>query len=92
MANKLWNDLVWLHGEHLEGWDDVILDYEYPHISSVEPSWRQLKTSGSKRLIPLVGVSSEAIKIMHRQSISPFFCSIRILINMVARATHDLPL
>ena len=22
-ANKLWNDLVWLHREHLEGWDDA---------------------------------------------------------------------
>ena len=54
-------------------WSDVELDDEYPHINLVEHPWRQLKTSGSKRLVPLVGASLEAIKIMHRQGVSSQF-------------------
>lgn len=48
-------------------WGDVRLDHKYPHINLVEHPWRQLKTSGSKRLVPLVGASLEAIKVMHKQ-------------------------
>ena len=48
-------------------WEDIQLDHEYPHISLKPHPWRRLKTSGSKRLIPLVGASLEAIKVMHRQ-------------------------
>jgi integrase len=54
-------------------WSDVRLDHEYPHINLVEHPWRQLKTSGSKRLVPLVGVSLEAIKVMHQQGFSTKF-------------------
>jgi integrase len=54
-------------------WSDVRLDHEYPHINLVEHPWRQLKTSGSKRLVPLVGVSLEAIKVMHQQGFSTQF-------------------
>ena len=54
-------------------WGDVRLDHEYPHINLVEHPWRQLKTSGSKRLVPLVGVSLEAIKVMHQQGFSTQF-------------------
>jgi integrase len=54
-------------------WGDVRLDHEYPHINLVEHPWRQLKTSGSKRLVPLVGVSLEAIKVMHQQGVSTQF-------------------
>ena len=54
-------------------WEDVCLDHQYPHVSLVPHPWRPLKTSGSKRLVPLVGVSLEAIKTMHRQGVShPF--------------------
>ena len=53
-------------------WSDVNLDHEYPHISLKPHPWRPLKTSGSKRLIPLVGTAYEAIKIMHRQRVSQF--------------------
>ena len=35
-------------------WDDVKLKYEYPHIDLKPHPWRRLKTSSSKRLIPLV--------------------------------------
>ena len=52
---------------------DVELEHEYPHINLVEHPWRQLKTSGSKRLVPLVGASLAAIKIMHRQGVSSQF-------------------
>ena len=48
-------------------WEDIHLDHEYPHISLKPHPWRRLKTSDSKRLIPLVGASLEAIKVMHRQ-------------------------
>ncbi len=53
-------------------WDDIYLDHEYPHISLTPHPWRPLKTSGSKRLIPLVGAAYEAVKIMHRQRTTPF--------------------
>ena len=53
-------------------WNDVNLDHDYPHISLKPHSWRPLKTSGSKRLIPLVGAAYEAIIIMHRQRVSQF--------------------
>ena len=48
-------------------WTDINLDHQYPHISLKSHPWRPLKTAGSKRLIPLVGASLEAIKIMHHQ-------------------------
>ena len=54
-------------------WGDVRLDHEYPHINLVGHPWRQLKTSGSKRLVPLVGASLEAIKVMHQQGFSTQF-------------------
>ena len=53
-------------------WSDVNLDHEYPHICLKPHPWRPLKTSGSKRLIPLVGAAHEAIIIMHRQRVSQF--------------------
>ena len=53
-------------------WSDVNLNHEYPHISLKPHPWRRLKSSGSKRLIPLVGAAHEAIIIMHRQRVSQF--------------------
>ena len=48
-------------------WDDIKLDQEFPHIYLVPHSWRQLKTAGSKRVIPLIGCAYKAIKIIHKQ-------------------------
>ena len=48
-------------------WDDIKLNHEYPHIDLKPHHWRRLKTSSSKRLIPLVGASFEAVNAMHRQ-------------------------
>ena len=53
-------------------WADINLDHKYPHVSLEPHPWRPLKTAGSKRLIPLVGASLEAIKIMHRQRTTQF--------------------
>jgi len=53
-------------------WSDVNLDHEYPHISLKPHPWRRLKSSGSKRLIPLVGAAYDAVKMMHRQRVSQF--------------------
>ena len=53
-------------------WVDVVLEHEYPHIHITPHPWRRLKTSSSKRLIPLVGASLEAVKVMHRQCDGPF--------------------
>ena len=53
-------------------WADIHLDHEYPDISLKPHPWRSLKTAGSKRLIPLLGASLEAIKIMHRQRTTQF--------------------
>ena len=54
-------------------WGDIDLKHKHPHINLVPHPWRPLKTSGSKRLVPLVGASLEAIKIMHRQGVSHSF-------------------
>lgn len=48
-------------------WDDIKLDHDVPHITLTPHPWRSLKTAGSKRLVPLVGVALEAIKLMHQQ-------------------------
>ena len=53
-------------------WNDVNLDHEYPHISLKPHPRRPLKTSVSKRIIPLVGAEYEAVIIMHRQRVSQF--------------------
>jgi len=53
-------------------WNDIQLEHEYPHIDLKPHPWRRLKTSSSKRLIPLVGASLEAVKIMHRQCDNSF--------------------
>jgi len=53
-------------------WDDIHLEHEIPHLDLKPHPWRRLKTSGSKRLIPLVGASLEAIKVMHGQCDNPF--------------------
>ena len=53
-------------------WEDINLDHEYSHISLKPHPWRRLKTAGSKRLIPLVGASLEAVKVLHRQSTTQF--------------------
>jgi len=53
-------------------WDDIQLEHEYPHINLKPHPWRRLKTTGSKRLIPLVGASLEAVIVMHGQSTTQF--------------------
>ena len=53
-------------------WDDINIQHRYPHINRTPRPWRSLKTVSSKRLIPLVGASYEAIKIMHRQRTNQF--------------------
>ena len=54
-------------------WKDICLEHQYPHIKLIPHPWRPLKTSGSKRLVPLVGVSLEAIKTMHQQGVNHTF-------------------
>ena len=53
-------------------WDDINIQHQCPHINLTSHPWRPLKTVSSKRLIPLVGASHEAIKIMHHQRTNPF--------------------
>ena len=53
-------------------WGDIRLDHEYPHIQLIPHSWRRLKTSGSKRLIPLVGAAYHAVRTMHQQRTTQF--------------------
>jgi integrase len=53
-------------------WDDVHLDHEYPHIALKEHPWRPLKTTSSKRLLPLVGCALEAVKLLHKHRSTPF--------------------
>ena len=53
-------------------WEDINLDGDVPYINLQPHPWRSLKTSGSKRLLPLVGVALAAVKVMHKQADSPF--------------------
>jgi hypothetical protein len=46
-------------------WSNVHLNHKPPHIKLVSQPWRQLKTTGSKRLVPLVGEVLRAVKVMH---------------------------
>jgi len=59
--------------------DDVQLDGDMPCISLIEHDWRPLKTRGSKRHIPLVGVALWAVKRASESSqtgfLFPRYCS-----------------
>jgi Domain of unknown function (DUF6538) len=37
--------------------DDMVLDHDFPYLNVSGHPWRRLKTSGSKRIVPLVGAS-----------------------------------
>lgn len=52
--------------------DDIHLDHEHPYIDLKPHKWRSLKTTGSKRQIPLVGAALEAVKVIHKQCTTPF--------------------
>ena len=52
--------------------DDVHLDEEVPYVDIKPHPWRRLKTAGSYRKIPLVGMSLWAAKQAYAASISPF--------------------
>ena len=42
--------------------EDIVLDAEIPHLIIHEHPWRKLKTTSSKRLVPLIGYSCWAAK------------------------------
>ena len=50
----------------------VYLDEEVPYVDIKPHPWRHLKTAGSQRKIPLVGLSLWAAKKAYAASISPF--------------------
>jgi len=50
---------------------DVCLDEEVPYLDIKPHPWRRLKTAGSQRKIPLVGLSLWAAKQAYAASISP---------------------
>jgi len=51
---------------------DVYLDKEVPYVDIKPHSWRRLKTAGSQRKVPLVGVSLWAARQAYAVSNSPF--------------------
>ena len=53
-------------------WSDIKLEHACPHVQLVPHPWRRLKTPSSKRLIPLVGASLDAVKTMHQQRSTQF--------------------
>ena len=73
-------------------WDDIQFEHEYPHINLVPYSWRPLKTSGNKRLIPLVSIAFKAVKISINSSLLPISCSHRTQMNPSVMATQLLQL
>ena len=61
--------------------DDIILDAPIPYINLQPHSWRRLKTKGSARHIPLIGVSLWAARRIHRNDSSyafPRYCDGKI--------------
>ena len=52
--------------------DDVCLDEDVPHVEIKPHSWRRLKTTGSHRKVPLVGVSLWAVRRAYGANNSPF--------------------
>ena len=68
-------------------WDDVQLEHEFPHIDLKPHPWRRLKTSGNKRLIPLVGTSLEAVKTMYCQCDNSFYSNL-MQVKVAVMATH----
>ena len=52
--------------------DDVYIDEEVPYVDIKPHPWRRLKTTGSHRKIPLVGMSLWAVRRAHGANISPF--------------------
>ena len=60
---------------------DIILDTPIPYINLQPHSWRRLKTKGSGRHIPLIGVSLWAARRIHRNDSSyafPRYCDGKI--------------
>jgi len=51
---------------------DVYLDEEVPYVDIKPHSWRRLKTAGSQRKVPLVGISLWAARQAYAASNSPF--------------------
>jgi len=51
--------------------DDIHLDEEVPYVDIKPNPWRRLKTAGSQRKVPLVGLSLWAAKQAYAASISP---------------------
>jgi integrase len=61
--------------------DDIILDAPVPYLNLQPHSWRHLKTKGSARHIPLIGVSLWAARRIHRNDSSyafPRYCDGKI--------------
>jgi integrase len=53
--------------------DDIVLDEDIPHVIIRPHSWRRLKTKGSERTLPLVGVSLWAAgKAVEASQYSPY--------------------
>jgi hypothetical protein len=53
-------------------WHDIKSEHDYSHIDLKPHPWRRLKTSGSKRLILMVGAAHKAVKIVHWHMVSQF--------------------
>ena len=53
--------------------DDIVLDHEIPHVKVKPHPWRRLKTIGSERDVPLVGISLWAAKRIKEQGGSQSF-------------------
>ena len=47
--------------------DDIVLDHEIPHVKVRPHPWRRLKTLGSERDVPLVGISLWAARRIKEQ-------------------------
>ena len=61
--------------------DDIILDVSIPYINLQPHSWRRLKTKGSARLIPLIGVALWAARQLQQHDSSyafPRYCDGKI--------------
>ena len=78
LCKKMDDDLRWLFALLIDSGlrlgeatglatDDIVLDHEIPHVKVRPHPWRRLKTLGSERDVPLVGISLWAAKKIKEQ-------------------------
>ena len=71
--------------------DDIHLDEEVPYLDIKPHPWRRLKTAGSQRKVPLVGLSLWAAKKLTKPASAPFYFQDIVMTRSVILTLPVLP-